>query len=192
MRKGFTLVEAVISLFVFMLIMLSLSSTFVKSFTGYKNTRAVQKDAENAQFALNLMAKELRTSTIVSSGGSQPQQSVMFYDYSQKTCIEYRIASVSKQLEKRSKPVTLADPLNPSSDDCNAVFTATSFLPIVKTEIGSVTGNFQFTLSEKIAGGSGAVGKITVSLQITEGTQKANVQTTSSLRDYGYIGLMGP
>src|SRR3989304_59518 len=87
--KGFTLIEAVVALFVFLIIMLSLSSTFTQSFSGYRNTRMVQKDVENAQFALNLMAKELRTSTVVSSAGSS--NTVKFYDHSQNICFEYKI-----------------------------------------------------------------------------------------------------
>lgn len=176
--KGFTLIEVTVALFVFLTIMTALSETFVSSFSGYKNARAVQRDTENAQFAMNLMAKELRTSTVVSSTVSK----VRFYDYSQSTCFEYEIASDELTVAKKAVAAP-TDPLNPSADCLSGGFSAPS--PIV--EAGTLTGQFVVTPSAKAPK---SVGKITVSLQISEGpNHKANIQTTSSLRDYGYIGL---
>jgi prepilin-type N-terminal cleavage/methylation domain-containing protein len=185
--RGFTLIEVIVSLFVFLIIMLALSSTFAQSFTGYRNTRAVQRDVESAQFALNLMAKELRTSTVVSSTAN----SVTFYDYSQAgKCFKYEIAN--DQLTVASKDVTVPPP--PAVFDpiagCAGGFPSST--PLVKTETtaGTVRGTFRVIPSEKSP--SKKVGKVTTSLQISEGPKHtANVQTTSSLRDYGYIGLIG-
>lgn len=179
--RGFTLIEVIVSLFVFLIIMLALSSTFAQSFTGYRNTRAVQKDVESAQFALNLMAKELRTSTIV--GGSSSR--VKFYDYSQKMCFEYEIASDQLTVSKKD----VANPTKNPVSDCSGSLGGSTTLVKTETIGGRVTGFFQTTPSSV---SPKQVGKITVSLHISEGSNnQANVQTTSSLRDYGYIGLIG-
>jgi Tfp pilus assembly protein PilV len=199
--NGFTLIEAVVALFVFLIIMLSLSSTFTQSFAGYRNTRAVQKDVENAQFAFNLMAKELRTSTVVSSAG--PSNTVKFYDHSQSICFKYTIDEVNRKLtvsqtgiinEKNSLYWDISgDPssFNPVTA-CNSPSETFSNPPedLVKIENtgGNLTGKFVVISSNK---NPKSLGKITTSLQISEGPKHtANVQTTSALRDYGYIGLI--
>ncbi|MDP3957107.1 MAG: type II secretion system protein [bacterium] len=184
--KGYTLIEVVVALFIFLIIMTELSHTFAQSFATYKNAKAVQRDVANAQFVLNLLAKELRTSTIVdpSSGSLVSAQSVRFYDYSQSTCFEYVI--VSNQLTVAQK--TVANPTNNPSNDCSGGLGGA--VPVVKIETagGALTG--QFIVTPSIPNPGGKVGKVTVSLEISEGpNHKARIQTTSSLRDYGYVGL---
>lgn len=184
--KGFTLIEVMVSLVVFLIIMTALSQTFISSFSGYKNVRAVQRDVENVQFALNLMAKELRTSTVVfpSSGSLVPSQSVKFYDYSQKICFEYKIVSGNQLTVAKKADPTPNDPPDPSADCSSSGFGGA--VPIAKA--GILTGQFIVTPSKKTVPKS--VGKVTVSLQISEGpNHTAHIQTTSSLRDYGYIRL---
>lgn len=190
--NGFTLIEAVVALFVFLIIMLSLSSTFTQSFSGYKNTRAVQKDVENAQFALNLMAKELRTSTIVSSGGTK--KIVKFYDHSQSICFEYKIDEDNDELTV-SQTGVIDEGDDPSSFDpitaCSGGgFSSPQSLVKIENTGGKLEGNFVIVPSDKNVVPK-KLGKITISLQISEGPKHtANVQTTSALRDYGYIGLI--
>lgn len=186
--KGFTLIEAVVALFVFLIIMLSLSDTFTQSFTGYRNARAVQKDVENAQFALNLLAKELRTSTIISSSSSQD---VEFYDHSQGMCFKYEIGSKELTVTKKAGAYIpdSDNQFNPSTI-CNVSFPGPTSLVQIENDNGNLTGNF--VVIPSTTSPTKSLGKVTTSLQISEGPKhKANVQTTSSLRDYGYIGLIG-
>lgn len=181
--RGFTLIEVMVSLFTFLIIMMSLSQIFSQSFAAYKNAKAVQRDVESAQYALNILAKELRTSTIVSSASTPP--TVKFYDYSQRTCFEYKI--VTNQLTMTKKAV--AAPTNSPSADCTGG-TWSTVTPIAKPETtgGTLIGRFVVTPSVKTVPKS--VGKITVSLEISEGANHtARIQTTASLRDYGFIGL---
>lgn len=173
--KGFTLIEVMVSLAVFLIIMLAMSQTFTQSFAGYRNVKAVQRDVENAQFALNLMAKELRTSSIVSaSSGGALTSAVKFYDYSQGLCLEYRINASALQVAKAAVA---------TFNDC----VAASLGSYATVTTGTVTGGFIITPSVI---SPQSVGKVTVSLEISEGpNHTARIQTTSSLRDYGYIGL---
>lgn len=184
--RGFTLIEAVVSLFVFLIIMLALSSTFTQSFSGYRNARAVQKDVESAQFALNLMAKELRTSTVVSSTAS----SVKFYDHSQGRCFEYNINTTDKALETRSRlPTSNFAP--PDVDVKKVNDCKLNPVSVVYTTLSTGVSDGKFVVVPSDSNPKKA-GKVTTSLQISEGPKhKANVQTTSSLRDYGYVGIIG-
>ena len=185
--KGLTLIEVLVSLFIFSLMMAATAEIFTKAFSGYRNTRAIQRDVENAQYTLNLISKELRTSTVVAPlTGSFPLNSlsVKFYDHSQGRCFYYRISAGALQV---------ASALSTGPPDCT-----TKTLPTPATiSTGTVIGSFRVTpscSSVVTPGCTGAkrVGKVTISLDISEGagsTHKAQIQTTSSLRDFGYIGF---
>lgn len=177
---GFTLIEIIISLFIFVIIMSALSHTFVRMFSSYKNARTIQEDIESTQFVMNRIAKELRTSTIVNPTGTlQTSQRVRFFDHSQtpnEPCIEYRISGT--QLERAA-----ADADEPS--DCSGMsFNGGDFTVVSK---GIRGGQFVITSSQE---DPKRVGKMTLSLTIGEGEiHRARIQTTVSLRDYGEIGL---
>lgn len=180
--KGLTLIEVLVSLFIFSIMMAATAEIFTKAFSGYRNTRAIQRDVENAQYALNLISKELRTSTVVAPlTGPFPKLSdfVKFYDHSQGRCFYYRIDTTAKALQ-------MASALSTGPADCT-----TKTLPTPATiSTGTVSGSFRVTPSQ--GGLSKRVGKVTISLDISEGagsTHKAQIQTTSSLRDFGYIGF---
>lgn len=168
--RGFTLTEILVSMFVFSIMMVSVSQISSTTFFGYRNTRAIQRDIENAQFAMNVMAKELRTSSVVSAAGTQT--SVKFFDYSQEKCFQYRI--VSERLE-----VDSADDVD--ADACrNRTFS--TFLPV---STGVIAGSFRVTPST-----AGVVGKVTMFLDISEGpSHHARIQTTVSLRNFAVSGI---
>lgn len=176
--QGFTLVEILVALFIFVILMVGVSQIFGAAFFGYRNTRAVQKDLENAQFTLNSMVKMLRTSTVVSPAASNTNR-VRFYDYSQGLCIEYWIDGGNKTLSVISASTS-------DSDQCKlANFPAGSFAPLTS---GNVSGTFVLTPSDGTSSPK-VVGKVTVSLQIQEAqTHAARIQSSVSLRDYGNVG----
>jgi len=64
-QKGFTLVEMMVSVFIFALIMASIAGIFGRQISSYKKTRIMANDLENAQFAINYISKTLRTSSII-------------------------------------------------------------------------------------------------------------------------------
>lgn len=170
--RGLTLIEIVVALFVFTLMMATTAQIFAKTFASYRSTRAIQRDIDNAQYSINVMAKELRTSTVVSTGGSV--QSVQFFDHSQGKCFRYRLNGGSLQVAS----VTVAD-----SVACGTA----SFSSFTTITTGVITGSFQVdpsTLTPK------HVGQVTVALDISEGsTHHARIQTSVSLRDFGISGL---
>lgn len=188
--KGLTLIEVLVSLFIFSIMMAATAEIFTKAFSGYRNTRAIQRDVENAQYALNLISKELRTSTVVApltGPFPKPFASVKFYDHSQGRCFYYRIVG------NPTNALQMASALSTGPADCTTRNVGTP----ATISTGTVSGSFQVTpsCSSVITSGcTGAkrVGKVTISLDISEGTgstHKAQIQTTSSLRDFGYIGF---
>lgn len=180
-RRGFTLIELLVSMFMFVILMAAISQIFTAAFAGYRNTKSVQQDLEAAQFAVNTIAKELRTSTVESASGSQ--SSVLFYDYSQKTCFRYSVSGANLRVERGS------------SSDENRCSVGLSGPAIIAS--GIIGGKFFVTPSERLSGTppTGTVGKVTISLEIGEGVaqglaHRARIQTSVSLRDYSYVGLL--
>lgn len=174
--RGFTLLEVLVSLFIFSIVMMATAQIFGTAYSGYRMTRLVQRDIENAQFAMNVLAKTLRTSTVVSASGSR--QLVKFFDYSQGTegrCFLYQISADALQVASGDST---------GVNHCNGM-TLNTFTTVTT---GTVTGSFQVTPSDPAT----RVGKVTISLVISEMTSvhSARLQTSVSLRDFGYVELL--
>lgn len=129
--KGFTLTEVLVSMFVFTIMMTSVSQIFSTTFLGYKNIRAVQRDIDNAQYSLNIIAKELRTSTMTNptTGSLVNRTDIQFFDHSQDRCFRYRISGGSLQV---------ASAVAADVNACSAL-TLNSFTTITT---GVITGSF--------------------------------------------------
>ena len=168
-EKGFTLIEVLVATFVFVIVMSSVSQIFVSAFTAYRREKIIQNNLENAQFAMNTMAKELRGSSIVSSGAS----SVKFYNYGEKTCYSYSITGGELRTIKQS-----------SADFITCQNATLTLATVVVKDV--TAGSFVVTPSAL----NTTVGKVTLSLQVgSVGKNPVNIQTTVSLRDYEVSGL---
>lgn len=117
-KHGFSLIEMIISIFIFSILMMMIAGTFAGFYRNYSKQKKAQKDIENAQYILNFMAKRLRTSTIVSPSselnfplGNASGNMLDTYDYSQGQCIRYRLNNGVVQYSLS----TPADPTNPSA-----------------------------------------------------------------------------
>ena len=171
--QGFTLIETVVSMFIFVLVIAATAQIFTQSFSGYRYEKSVQNDLESAQFAINTMAKELRTASIKNTTAT----SVEFIDYSQSKCFIYAITGTT--------PKTLTVQVDDSAKDLSECGSYNSATTVVK-EIAAG----KFSVTESRSSGPQQIGKVTVSLQIGTGaTHQANIQTSVSLRDYGNAGL---
>jgi len=181
--RGFSLVEMLVAMFVFSLVIGATSGIFTKAFVGYRAQKHLQSDIESAQFALNTMAKELRTATIANlSNGSNA--AIEFLDYSQNTCFFYkRNSGATLTVETKKSPTNAVT-------DCNS--NGYSVPAIIANNVSD--GHFYITKSVKKEIGpplvDPLVGKITIALSISSGTLTAtNLQTTVSLRDYTVSGV---
>ncbi len=102
--QGFSLIEVVVAIGVFSLLMAIVSVVFSGGFASYKNTASSQKYLENAQFVMNDMVKQLRTSSVVNPTGNPAFNtspvSITFFDHSQSKCIMYRQHLAPDYIEK--------------------------------------------------------------------------------------------
>lgn len=184
--RGFTLVETLVSMFIFVLVIATVSQIFVSAFSGYRYEKSVQTDLETAQFAMNTIAKELRTASIVAPSSASTVTSVRFFDYSQNKCLGYRINGGGLEMAQ-SGTITLTTPNDTPADAINAC-TISSLSPYSVIASGIKGGSFSIIPSNK---DTKVVGRVTFSLQIGTGLtlHQANIQTSVSSRDYANSGI---
>ncbi|MDD2766583.1 MAG: prepilin-type N-terminal cleavage/methylation domain-containing protein [Candidatus Moranbacteria bacterium] len=173
--RGFSLVEMLVAMFIFTLVIGATSQIFTRAFVGYREQKRLQSDIESAQFALNTMAKELRTASVSNSTLNGNNTSIRFFDYSQKLCFRYTISADAGTLSVRSKPGT-------TLGNCNGGGYSTS-----TSIVSHITrGRFYVRRSSN----SPRVGKVTISLFVDSGqAAPTHLQTTVSLRDYQISGV---
>lgn len=180
-EKGMTLLEVMVAIFIFSLIMVAVVQIFGSSASGYRNAVKIQRNLEDAQFAMNEMTKTLRTSTVVSSAGLQTD--IKIFDYSRPTddsnngnCIEFKFDT---------NKIIMASSSASDSESCgNMIFGNSDFNEMTAGKIE----NMKF---EIVPSASGGVGKVTISMEvcadsggICSSTGKVQIQSTVSLRDY--------
>jgi len=174
-NKGFTLIEVLVSLFMFLTIMTAVSQIFVSAFSGYRYTKTVQLDVEAAQFALNTLAKELRTSSVVSAAGNQ--SFVKFYDHSQGVCFLYRVSGGNLQVARQTAT---------GVSDCRS-----KSLPAFTAIATDITAGRFLVVPSDAAATPLLVGKVTISLEIAQdAAHRARIQSSVSLVDYGESGFI--
>lgn len=175
--------EVIVAMFIFAIMMMATTAFFGKSMFSYRSARAIQKDLESAQFAMNLMAKSLRTSTVFDSGKILY---VKIFNYSQNKCIDYKFESNALKIGTRSYA---SDNVEDNKTDCqNFTFQPSDFNSMITS---TVTGFFN-----SIPSVPNAVGRVTISMKVCpesgcSGNPKdeAKIQSTVSLRDYKEAGL---
>lgn len=173
-KRGFTLVEVIVAIGMFVIIISASSGIFARLFKSYKGAKNVSENMKNAQFAMNLMSKTFRTSSVK----YETANVLVVYDYSQSACIRYIFNGTA--LTKATAAVT----------ESNCVSTAVFSAPTVMTS-GVVTGSFYARDSKGNDGdnSSDRVGLVTVNMRISNGGSvdtgsSTRIQSTSSLRDY--------
>jgi len=172
-KKAFTLIEVIVAVFIFALVASAASGIFVKMIQSYRYAKVVQRDLESAQYAMNLMAKTLRTSSIDDSEAFSSPGSVLIYDYSQGKCIEYTFDNNEVSFKESTSPVG-------GIDGC---VTASYSDPNIVAE--NVDGRFDYLASSNGV----AMGKVTISMTVKSGNRDTNIQSSVSLRDYSEAGI---
>jgi prepilin-type N-terminal cleavage/methylation domain-containing protein len=178
-KKGFTLIEVIIATFIFALIMVAVAMTFSSLFGGYKGAKSIQKNLENAQYGMSLMARSLRTSSVVVPNAARTVTLIKFYNYSERRCVGYRFLNNAMQI------AFVADPGDSAPDKkvwCSGASLG-SYSNVTTANINSMS--FYVVPSS-----SSVVGKVTISMEVCATTacgskdDKARIQSTVSLRDY--------
>jgi len=181
-KNGFTLIEVLVSIFIFSLLMVVTFDFFSSSVFGYRNSKAIQRDLESAQYAMNIMTKTLRTSKVIDSNLNM----IRVYDYSRKTgtgkCIVYQFSG--DKLVSGSSNVA----------DTNETLCTSALLIQTKEITASYINNFEFNVVPSSATSSPKmVGRVTISAEVCAtlncaGTvygekDVARIQSTVSLRN---------
>jgi prepilin-type N-terminal cleavage/methylation domain-containing protein len=182
-QKGFTLIEVVVAMAAFTIIILGVMQIMAQSTKSYRSQKLIQANLETAQFVLNLMAKELRTSSVLSSTSGTPSSTITFFDYSQNLCIQYRANNTTGIVERRAHPFGNSNPdVNRAS--CNSYSYTEGYVAI----LSGLSGH-RFQVDPSAPMPDPHAGRVSVSLSIGTGGTAATAQTTVSLRDYNYIGI---
>lgn len=194
--RGFTLVELMVSVFIFLMIMTATVTIFTREITAYRVARETQKNIENAQFTLNFIAKVLRTSQVNTLSTTE----IYAYDHSQAKCFIFTFEDDALKMQRQTDGTDLMTATACSKD--NDSFPSGDMDLSVPLTIGEVQGTFHGKKSsdglEYDRVSTAGVGAVTTSLVIEpQGGARSNVgnvekvfiQTTSSLRDYSQAGL---
>ena len=172
--------ELLISVAILTLLMMAAAQIFSRSFGNFRSVRSVENNISDSQFLMNVLAKELRTSTITAPTSNGWTQSIKFFENSKSECVQYRFNSVSRTIEVARTGA------GSSFSSCNNTNNLSNF---EKVGGGNVTGAFYAVPSQNTTPLS--VGRVVITLQIQDRNSNPVVlQTTTSLRDYGYIGLI--
>ena len=185
-KKGLSFLEVIIAIFIFSLIMAAAARSFSNFVATYRSTKAVQKDLENAQYSINLMAKVIRTGNVINCNGSNcsvagDYTSISIYDYSQRKCIIYRFSG--NKLQASSADVPASDPgdgstcaFSSSYSDMTTGYVESGKFYVIPTIAGSAAGRVSVSLSicQPNASSSGCS---------TNPNDKSRIQTTVSLRN---------
>ena len=187
-----------VSLFVFGMVMTAATNVFSGSFSGYRKAKAMQSDVENAQYAISIIAKTLRTSSIIKCNGSNScvgsespdiYDSLVVYDYSRKNsdkCIEYSFEN--NRLYTRSSNVG-------TKDDCETVTFSGQKVEITTGYVSH--GKFYAVPSSSTAKVSG---RVTIFMEmcysnrnrtacLAKPNDRIKIQSSASLRDYAESGV---
>lgn len=172
--KGLTLIELLVAMFVITVIMTSLAAFFSSSVSSHKIARDKERYLETSQEALNIMAKSMRGSSLVScnpncTGGQA--NAIRIYNYSLGRCERYGFENGSI---KYRYVLTDRSGCTPGTTLGSEVSLATSI----------ITNGSKFFVKQSSNGVHAGLGYITVILQTGSSTDNNTLQTTVSLRDY--------
>ena len=177
-KKGFTLIEMIISMGILVIMSTALAGTFSSGFSSYGSSRELQRNLETAQYALNTLEKLLRTSTLRDTTDGL-RTSIVFYDYSSGKCFQYRINAFT--LQARQYPETFGN--------CSAAgFGAIAYSNVTS---GHVESDGFWVINSIPTSGSKKMGRVTINLSVRKSSAsalKSQIQVTASLRDYSYVG----
>lgn len=181
--------EALIAIAVFSVVMVSIVGIFSNFLKNSVATKKAQRNAESAQYVLNLMAKTIRTSTLPIS--ATPTIPAPFYDLTQLTmfdnshnqCVIFKYDSADGKLKMAT------DSTAPSIDKCNPTDAPglNTFSDLTKPgEISNVLFTGTPTTAPDLAATTptaSIIGRVSMAINIPGNEASSKIQTTVSLRE---------
>ncbi|HZZ99218.1 MAG TPA: prepilin-type N-terminal cleavage/methylation domain-containing protein, partial [Candidatus Paceibacterota bacterium] len=92
-QKGFTLVEMLVASLIFSIIVLAVSEIFVTVLTNQRRAFAAQQIEESGQFAMELMAREIRVSDITDQDSTDCSATTLTIDHPVNGTVVYSLNS---------------------------------------------------------------------------------------------------
>jgi len=181
-KKGFTLLEIIVALFVFSIAMVAVTAIFASFVSANRTTKNTQKALEDAEQAMNTMVKTIRTSSVVvpAVASTTPVTTIRILEYSQNPaspqCQIYQFTGSGGNARIQH---ALATDLAGTNSIATCQAAGVTFQPLTNVIDTPVTGGFIVTPSA-----SQTVGKVTILMSVTAGTIQTPIQGTVSLRDY--------
>lgn len=189
-RNGFTLVETLVAVLVFSLTAVMLSGAFSGFLKTYNEAKRIQKGVESAQYALNLMAKTIRTSFV--QKGSLPavldatnpryySWPLNLYDYSQGLCVQYNLVNNPSTGMNKLQMGTINPTISGDPSTCS-YGVGMNINDVTSEDIKSGFLNY---LPSNTSSATPYYGLVTISLHVKEPGQTSGevpIQTTVSLR----------
>jgi prepilin-type N-terminal cleavage/methylation domain-containing protein len=175
-KSGFSLIEALVAIFVFSIVAVMLAVLFSGFLKNYNASKKTQRSAENTQYVINLMAKTIRGSILLPGPAFGDASQITMFDTSRSMCVIYKYETgVLKMSTAGDNGITIADVTK-----CNT--TAAPMLAIFSelTKFGEVS-KVSFTGIPSTDGPPRFFGKVLISANIA-GSNSSTIQTTVSLR----------
>jgi Tfp pilus assembly protein PilV len=188
-KKGFSIIELLVAMFISTLIAITVVTTFVSAYRAQKNARNTQKDVEDSKISLEYLAKIIRMSSNIKPAAGGTVTSIYMYNKSIDNCIRFEYNGGSKKIEeRRCQP---QDTANPCSTGDNTTFGSDcpGGVTPAATEVSGQMGSAQFYIPNYGAV-INPIQRITIRMQMMKDTN-ARLQTTVSLRDYRNLNPTG-
>jgi type II secretory pathway pseudopilin PulG len=189
-KRGFSLIEMLIATFLFIIMTIVVMQTFFSVIESRKRVRAVQQDVEDARYAMELMAKTIRMSSVFNDTDGT-FGNIVFYDYSQDKCIQYRRdpATSSVIMEEASANKETKDDGSQMVSGCGAIWSPAADSVMVSGGVEQLY--FDLEKSKQKSSGTKKMGHVTMGMKVCydgdcDNNDSAFIQSSVSLRDYGY------
>lgn len=183
-KKGFSLIELMVAMFILVLVMGAMASIAFSIFQSYQKSKAIKTVTESIGFALSSIAKDVRMGNIdknsTHSNGVRSDYLLVSRNISaSKVC--YRVASDS---------VSLDENISASATSCPSAWTDYKKLVDLSgtgmTFDMSTSGFYSLPTNTLLRGWA----EINLNVKMTSGQEmtadQINVQTIVSARDYGW------
>lgn len=168
--KGFSLLEAITAIFIFSLVVVITVSVFAGAFKSRVKSKEVQQAMEDTRFAMEIMAKNIRMSTIDHIDANR----LYIYNYSQDKCIKYEFTGNNLTAGE----ISLASRLNSNGSINSCSPASKTYTSQNMLKAGSLESGWFFATKSD----DDTVGVVTIIAKV-DGSPNA-MQTTVSLRDF--------
>jgi prepilin-type N-terminal cleavage/methylation domain-containing protein len=182
--SGFSLIELLVAVFIFVLIIMAATETFTSTFSAWTKTRRTQTNLENARTALETIGKSIRMSNQLKYSSGV----LSMFNHSQNKCLRYRsgaLGSLESSTCAIKEPNPPTDPFtyDCSKDACDGGNSYGSWLTLVNSDFELYFNVVETKKDSDV--NNNVVGKATISALVGSGVaEHERIQTTVSFRDF--------